>query len=373
MFLSILTPTFNRAYILRQCYESLVRQTNKDFEWIVIDDGSTDNTENLVNEFIREEKITIQYIKQENGGKHRAHNAGVCAAQGTLTVCLDSDDALTENMVQRAEEVWGNRGQGRFAGILALRGDFERRKPICSTIPGKLTSSTMFELFHKHGFSGDTILLFDTGILKQNYFAEFPEENFIPEGSLYAVIDEIAPMILVNEVWYLCKYLEDGLTAKYHKLLIENPAGTAYTYYKMLMLSDTIKLKLKYAILTNAYKKLTNRKLKLDFSKKKLLLILTYLPSIVYRKRVVNRDNKLYLADGEKKITTKMDLKDYMRCDKYAMGITRKFPRIFDSVWLFLIVLRKHEYYENRLHQPSPSKILYVFHLLYKLLHLHYG
>ena len=90
--LTILTPTYNRGYIINKAYESLIKQSNKDFEWLVVDDGSNDNTEEIVKKFIEEDKIKIRYLHKENGGKHTALNVGINNAHGDLILILDSDD-----------------------------------------------------------------------------------------------------------------------------------------------------------------------------------------------------------------------------------------------------------------------------------------
>ena len=100
MKLTILTPTYNRGYILRRLYESLISQTDKEFEWLIIDDGSNDNTEILVDEFIKCNEIKIRYIKQSNGGKHRALNTGISVIDSELTFIVDSDDYLLPYAVE---------------------------------------------------------------------------------------------------------------------------------------------------------------------------------------------------------------------------------------------------------------------------------
>ena len=260
MLISVITPTYNRAYILGKCYESLVRQTSNAFEWVVVDDGSTDNTQELVQSFIEENKIKIKYIKQENGGKHVAHNTAVLNSQGELVVCLDSDDVLTENAVERAIAFWQENAQPHNTGILAKRGDMVDRKPICSELPAGVGESTLFDLSNKYGFEGDTILYFRRELLEKNLFKSFEGERFIPETNMYIEIDKSGTLLLLDEVLYLCEYLPDGLTAKYHQLLCKNPNGTADTYYKQMCMAKDFKTKLKFAVLTNIYKSLSKNK-----------------------------------------------------------------------------------------------------------------
>lgn len=289
MHISVITPTYNRAYILGQCYESLCAQTDPNFEWVVVDDGSTDNTEALVQSFIAQKRISICYIRQENGGKHRAHNTAVQHATGELVVCLDSDDTLTENAVEVARAVWQEQSAPEITGILALRGDPEHRKPICAALPEGVVAATMFDLNNRYGFYGDTVLFFRTELLRRIPFATFEGERFIPETNLYVDIDRHGKMLLLDRVLYLCEYLPDGLTAKYHRLLVNNPNGTADTYYKCMCMATNLKTKLKYAVLTNIYRALSTNRNALHFEEGWLLLWLTALPSALIRQRFLRR------------------------------------------------------------------------------------
>ena len=292
MLISVITPTYNRAYILNKCYESLVNQTCKSFEWVVVDDGSADNTEELVKSFIDEEKIKIKYIKQQNGGKHIAHNTAVLNSEGELVVCLDSDDVLTEDAVEVAIDFWQKNAQPHNTGILAKRGDMVERKPICSELPEGVSESTMFDLTNKYGFEGDTILFFRRELLEKNLFKSFEGERFIPETNMYIEIDKYGTMLLLDKVLYLCEYLPDGLTAKYHSLLVKNPNGTADTYYKQMCMAGDFKTKLKYAVLTNIYKSLSANKKELQFKENRLLLVASSIQSILIKNKFLSKFDK---------------------------------------------------------------------------------
>ena len=289
MLISVITPTYNRAYILNKCYESLVNQTSKEFEWVVVDDGSSDNTEELVNSFIAEGKITIKYIKQQNGGKHIAHNTAVLNSSGDLVVCLDSDDVLTENAVECAVSFWEKNAKLYNTGILAKRGDMVERKPICAELPQGVKECTMFDLTNKHGFFGDTILYFRRELLEKNLFKSFEGERFIPETNMYIEIDKHGTMLLLDEVLYLCEYLPDGLTAKFHQLLERNPNGTADTYYKQMCMATDFKTKLKYAVLTNIYKSLSKNKKELQFNENKGLLFISSVPARLVKNKFLSK------------------------------------------------------------------------------------
>lgn len=124
--LCVFTPTYNRAYILPALYESLLAQTSTDFQWMIVDDGSTDDTESLVQGWIAEGRLSIDYVKQENGGKPRATNTGVARCQSELFFVVDSDDHLVPTAVEHVLTRWEEiRGDDSFAGIVALRGTDE--------------------------------------------------------------------------------------------------------------------------------------------------------------------------------------------------------------------------------------------------------
>ena len=286
MFLSVITPSYNRAHTLKRCYNSLVAQTDNDFEWIVVDDGSIDGTKELVDSFIKENKIHIKYFYKENGGKPSAHNLGVEKASGKLCVCVDSDDALTSDAVEKVRLVWAN-SKNNNVGILAKRGDYVERKPICADLPIGVADCKMIELQQRYKFFGDTALFFRTSVLKEHHFKIFSGEKFVPEDALYSQIDKIGTMILYDRVLYLCEYLQDGLTAGYKQLLINNPMGTAYCYYCRIDVSNGLKNKLKNAIISEAYLKLAGRKAEYNKDKHRFILAFAKLFSNVYRRKKI--------------------------------------------------------------------------------------
>lgn len=284
MFLSVITPTYNRAYTLERLYRSLTEQTDPDFEWIVVDDGSTDDTEDLICKFQKDDQIVIRYVRQENGGKQRAHNRGVREAAGEMIVCVDSDDALSPDAVETAKKLWRSADQQKHIGILAKRGDFEKKEPICGDWPDELQECTMIKLQEKYGFSGDTVLFFKTSLLKEHYFAEFAGEKFVPEDSLYADLDACGAMLFSKKVLYYCEYLPDGLTAKYQSLLRKNPMGTAYCYYRRALRSEGLIKRIKNAIISQAYLLLAGKKAEFPRGERPVVMLIGRLCAPLYRK-----------------------------------------------------------------------------------------
>lgn len=253
MFLSIITPAYNRAYTLERLYSSLVAQSDLDFEWIVVNDGSTDDTEELIWMFQQKKIISIRYFYQENGGKQRAHNKGIREASGELSVCVDSDDALSPDAVEKAKQIWSKCDKQKHIGILAKRGDFEKHEPICADWPDMLKDCTMIGLQEQYGFTGDTVLFFKTSLMKEHLFAEFEGEKFVPEDSLYADLDAYGTILLSKDVLYYCEYLPDGLTSQYRRLLLDNPMGTSFCYYRRMLRSENILNRIKNATISQAF------------------------------------------------------------------------------------------------------------------------
>lgn len=210
--ITIMTPTYNRAYILHKAYMSLKKQTSFKFEWIIIDDGSTDNTEEMVNQWMREcTDFDIIYYKQSNGGKHRAINRAVQKARYEWFLILDSDDELTENAVEMIH-VWiaDVIGCNDIVGVAGLKGTAE--KVVGERLKCEYIDATNLER-KKYGLLGDKAEVYKTEVLKQYPFPEFEGENFLRES---AVWDRIAKdgfkLRWYNNIIYFCEYIEDGLT-----------------------------------------------------------------------------------------------------------------------------------------------------------------
>lgn len=231
MRITVFTPTYNRGYIIEKLYRSLQRQSFRDFEWIVVDDGSTDNTEALFAQFLQEENsFPIRYVKTANGGKHRAINKGVTMAQGELFFIVDSDDYLPENALQTISETEKSippENKHLFCGVCGQKG-FISGGTVGSTYNGDILDATSLERT-KNGISGDKAEIFYTRILRRYPFPEFPGENFLTEAVVWNKMASDGYLLrFFNEVVYLCDYLPDGLSAQEHELFRRNPVGHGY-------------------------------------------------------------------------------------------------------------------------------------------------
>lgn len=223
--ITIFTPTYNRAYILKPLYCSLVEQTNKNFCWVVIDDGSTDDTEQLVRSFIEEGIVDIRYYKQTNGGKQRAQNLAVEYCDTELFYCVDSDDYLPTDAVDSILKKWDAESSSReLAGIIALRGSDEIT-PLGTWLPEGVEYSTVWDLYFKYHHKGDIALIYRTDILRSYPYPVEPGEKFIAETYSSYLIDQKYEMALLQKVTWICKYLPDGYTHNARKITRENPIG----------------------------------------------------------------------------------------------------------------------------------------------------
>lgn len=238
--LTIFTPTYNREKTLLRLYQSLCKQTVQNFEWIIVDDGSTDNTENIVKLWIKENKINIQYYKQENKGKNAAHNKGVELAKGDLFFCVDSDDYLVENAVEIILST--DIDDDKLTGILLKKG-YSINESVTKW-PGIIDKSSLYDAYHYKGLVGDTALVFKTCIIKQFRFPDYEGEKFVPEAYLYDLIDQKGCLRFVDRVIYICEYLEDGYTSNIKRVIANNPHGYEAYIVKRLQIDRTLRSKM---------------------------------------------------------------------------------------------------------------------------------
>lgn len=253
-FLTVFTPTYNRAHTLPQLYASLCRQSCKLFMWLIVDDGSSDTTEVLVQSWISQGNIIIKYYKQENGGKQRAHNTGVAHCETECFLCVDSDDYLVDDAVQILSDSWLKvRDNSSVSGIIAMHG-INHNEPIGNFLPKEITFSPLTDLYRKHGFSGDTKLMFRTAILRQFPYEVAEGEKFIPENYAYLQIDQKYTMYLVHKIIGIGGYQEDGYSKSIHKVIYRNPKSYMKVKKLSMDLAPTSKYKFLNAInLLSAY------------------------------------------------------------------------------------------------------------------------
>jgi glycosyltransferase involved in cell wall biosynthesis len=226
--LTVFTPTYNRAYTLHLCYESLKRQTSKDFVWLIIDDGSTDNTRGLVESWILEKAIPIRYHFQDNQGMHGAHNTAYELIDTELNVCIDSDDYMADDAVEKIKNFWNEFGCKKFAGIVALDASPDG-KIIGTRMPGNLKDSTLSNLYAKHKVKGDKKLVYRSELTRETPpYPIFPGEKYCPLSYKYILIDQNYPLLVLNEVLCYVEYLEDGSSMNIINQYKKNPRGFSF-------------------------------------------------------------------------------------------------------------------------------------------------
>jgi glycosyltransferase involved in cell wall biosynthesis len=247
MKITVFTPTYNRAYIIENLYKSLKKQTFTDFEWLVIDDGSNDNTEDLFKNWAKEKNLfPIRYYKVENGGKHRAINKATDLAKGELLFIVDSDDHLVNDALESIIS-WENSLEDKadFCGIAGNRGK-SIKEYIGTTFDGDFIDATSLER-NKYNITGDKAEVFYTNILRNYKFDEIEGEKFITEATVWNRMAHDGYKIRwFNKTIYICDYLEDGLTQNIQTIFTNNPIGTAI-YIKQLIKYNNCNIKGKLA------------------------------------------------------------------------------------------------------------------------------
>ena len=199
---TVFTPTFNRAHTLPRLYESLKRQTYRDFEWVIVDDGSTDSTCELVKKWRDESEFLIRYFYQANKGKHVAFNRGVQEAQGEFFLPIDSDDACMPHALERFKFYWDSLPSSKkeyFSGVCALCQD-QDMKLIGNKFPFDVTDSNSLEINYRYKVRGDKWGFQCTEVLRRYPFPEIDGVRFIPEGIVWNAIAKYYKIRFINEI-----------------------------------------------------------------------------------------------------------------------------------------------------------------------------
>lgn len=236
--LTIFTPAYNRAHTIGRTYESLCRQTCKDFEWLIIDDGSQDNTRELVEGWIAESIIPIRYIYQQNQGMHGAHNTAYRNITTELNTCIDSDDYMPDDAVEKIITFWSAHGSDKYAGIVGLDIDDKHKQIIGKAFPEGLTETTLSG-YYAAGGSGDKKLVYRTEVI--NSYPEYPifeGERYFSLGYRYLLADQDYKLLTLNEPLVIVDYQPDGSSMGMYRQYWTNPKGFAHLrkihmkYYK---------------------------------------------------------------------------------------------------------------------------------------------
>lgn len=225
--LTILTPTYNRSGTLSRCYESLRQQTCKDFEWVVVDDGSTDNTKNVLTGF-SSDFFQIITIYKENGGKHTALNAAHPHIHGDYVLILDSDDYLTETAVEEVLSSWKQFEYNEKIGILTFLKGTSDGKPVCTVTDYNVPVDILRYRRQSH-LGNDCCEVIRAKLFREYPFPVFEGEKFISECALWNRVGWQHKCVYINSIIYICEYLEDGLTKSGRSMRIKNPRGGMFT------------------------------------------------------------------------------------------------------------------------------------------------
>lgn len=250
MLITVFTPTYNRGHLLPRLYESLCRQTFRDFEWVVVDDGSVDNTKGIVNKFLVDsvEFLGIRYFYQENGGKHRAINRGVKEAKGELFFIADSDDWLPEDALEQvAKQYEAIKDDKSFAGVCGLDGK-ENGEVIGSGLPQEVMDVNSIDIRMHYHVTGDMKEVFRTDVLREIPFPDIPGERFVPEMLVWNRIARKYKLRYFNRVIYLVEYQNDGITAGITKARMNSPVASMMTYAEMTTFDIPFVQKVKAAV-----------------------------------------------------------------------------------------------------------------------------
>ncbi len=237
--LTVFTPTFNRAAKLKRIYESLLFQSDEDFEWLIVDDGSTDDTCRIVKEFSAN-KFPIRYYKKENGGKHTAYNLALEKANGKYFFCVDSDDWLSENAIKIILQTFSKQNVN---ALIAYKKD-QNGKLLSGTFPTDLERAGILELARFYQCTGEFSLIFRTDYAREYPFPVFKGERFITEAVVYDRMFASEKAYLLPEIITICEYQNDGLTNNFNDIMKKNPTGYCLYFMQRIDLEYSLRKKI---------------------------------------------------------------------------------------------------------------------------------
>ncbi len=228
--ITVFTPTYNRAYIIEKLYRSLQRQTFRDFEWLVVDDGSTDNTKDVFEKWQTENNdFPIRYYVKENGGKCRAINFGVDLAEGELFFNVDSDDYLTDDALEKVASWVETLPEGeKFCGVVGNLGTSATETPN-TPLTEPYRDGNLLERYPDYSsnpIDGERAPVFFTEIQKKYKYPEFEGEKFVtPAVTWNRMANDGYKVRIFDDIIWIYEYQADGLTANVGKNFIKNPEG----------------------------------------------------------------------------------------------------------------------------------------------------
>lgn len=281
--ITIITPTYNRKEKLKKLYRSLTQQSSYNFDWLVVDDGSTDKTDKLIQKYINENQFFhIDYLQEDNGGKHRALNLGISKIKSKLTFIVDSDDILTSDAIASIEKAYEkNKSRSDFGGLAFLKAN-DKNELLINKLPQNGSYASYVEERLGKNIKGDMAEIWITELLRENPFPEFKDEKFLSEDIVWMKISGKRKLYFVNQIIYKANYLADGLTQNRRKNNWNAPRGCMYKGLLLVTLkSIPIKSRFKGGFYFNVYGyslKYSSRQL-ITRSNQNLFVMLTLLPS----------------------------------------------------------------------------------------------
>ena len=226
--LTIFTPAYNRAHTLPRTYASLLSQKCKDFCWLIVDDGSKDDTARLVKQWQEQDNgFEIRYVYQENGGMHTAHNTAYELIDTELNMCIDSDDCMTDNGVEKILQKWDAVKSKNYAGLIGLDADLQGNL-IGKGFPEGMAETTLSG-YYASGGTGDKKLVYRTDVIRQYPpYPVFTGEKYVALAYKYRLIDQDYTLAVLDEVLCNVEYQPDGSSGTMWKQYLANPRGFAF-------------------------------------------------------------------------------------------------------------------------------------------------
>ena len=279
--ITVFTPSYNRRKELEALYKSLLKQKKCEFEWLIVDDGSSDNTKEYISKLKSDNKININYVYKKNGGKQSAYNRGLKEAKGDIFLCIDSDDILCDNVLKEIDtdfkEISDN---DDICGIAYAQSYISDKDKVIGTLfPSDGLVDTYFNIYHKHKVTGDKLIVLKTSVAKSYDFPLIKGEKFVPEALVFNRIALKYKLKCSNKIMACKEYLDSGYSNNYFDLVKRNPNGNRLYFREVYDLEKSFYNVYGY-ILFSVYAKVGFRKILMEHPSK-FKVVLLYIPTLI--------------------------------------------------------------------------------------------